>query len=204
MIFTQKKSAAPAKAAATSARKLYSVHALLRGRTFTGDIEVGKLKYAFTYTPMAATIKNGKLELRGNFAVKSPAGKTATAADVTATLAGIQGAMGTAVRPREFQIITASPFPNELNDDKPLTEYTGGRSAIGVAYFHLSALNGKALGLPYEMSRVQLNGRLAVGDQLARDLQWLLTQTHAALAGAKPDAQMAEPYVTELNRVLSA
>lgn len=204
MIFTQKKSAAPAKSTATGARKLYSVHALLRARTFTGDIEVGKLKYAFTYAPTAAAIKNGKLELSGSFTVKSPAGKTASAANVTATLAGVQGAMGTAVRPREFQIITASPFPNELNDDKPLTEYTGGRSAIGVAYFHFSPLNGKTLGLPYEMSRVQLNGRLAIQDQLTRDLQWLLTQAHAALAGTQPDVQMAEPYVTELNRVLSA
>lgn len=201
MIFTQKKSTAPAKATVTGARKLHSIHALLRERTFTGDIEVGRLSYAFTYAPTAAAIKNGKLELSGSFTVNSPAGKPAMAENVIATLAGIQGAMGSATRPREFQLITASPFPNELNDDKPLTEYTGGRSAIGVAYFHLSPLSGQTLGLPYDLGRVQLNGRLAIQDQRARDLQWLLTQAHAALAGAKPDEQIAEPYVTELNRV---
>ena len=204
MIFTQKKGATSAKAATTGARKLYSVHALLRERSFTGDIEVGKLKYAFTYTPTAAVVKNGKLELSGSFTVKSPAGKSASAVNVTATLAGIQGAMATANKPAAFQLITPSPFPVDPQDGKPLTEYTDSRSAIGVAYFHLSALNGNALGLPYDTSRVQLNGRLAIQDKLARDLQWLLTQTHAALAGAKPDAQVAEPYVTELNRVLSA
>ena len=36
------------------------------------------------------------------------------------------------------------------------------------------------------------------------NLQWLFTEAHAALAGDKQDEQMAEPYVTELNRVLSA
>jgi hypothetical protein len=45
---------------------------------------------------------------------------------------------------------------------------------------------------------------LAVIDERARDLQWLLTQAHAALAGEKPDEKLAEPYVTELNRVLKA
>lgn len=204
MIFPQKKSAAPAKATATGARKLHSIHALLRERAFTGQLEVGRLKYAFTYMPKAAAIKNGKLELSGSFTVKSPAGKSASAANVIATLAGIQGAMTTASKPAAFQLITPSPFPVDPQDGKPLTEYTDSRSAIGVAYFHLSALNGKALGLPYDLSRVQLNGRLAVLDQPARDLQWLLTQAHAALAGAKPDEQIAEPFVTELNRVLSA
>jgi hypothetical protein len=112
--------------------------------------------------------------------------------------------MGSATRPREFQIITASPFPNPLNDDKPLTEYTGERSAIGVVYLHLSPLDGRTLGVPFDLSKLQLNGRLAVIDERARDLQWLLTQAHAALAGEKPDEKLAEPYVTELNRVLKA
>ncbi len=201
MIFTQKKSAVPAQ---QGARKLHSLHALLRERAFTGHIEVGTLKYAFTYAPKAAAIKNGKLELSGSFTVKSPAGKIAAVAQVTATLAGIQGAMATASKPAAFQLITPSPFPADPQDGKPLTEFTDSRSAIGVAYFHLSALNGKALGLPYDLSRVQLNGRIAVQDQAARAVQWLLTQAHAALARAQPDAQIAEPFVTELNRVLSA
>ncbi len=203
MIFTQKKSVAPAKAAATVARKLHSIHALLRERALTGHIEVGALQYAFTYAPNAAAIKNGKLELSGSFTVKSPAGKSMTVEHVTATLAGVQGAMATASKPAAFQLITPSPFPADPQDGKPLTEYTDSRSAIGVAYFHLSPLNGKTLGLPYDLSRVQLNGRLAVLDQAARDLQWMLTHAHAALAGAQPDAQIAEPFVTELNRVLS-
>ena len=201
MIFTQKK-AAPRPAA--TARKLHSVHALLRERAFVGDIESGQSTFGFTFAPNAAVVVDGNLELTGTITIKTPLGKINRSENVKATLAAIQGAMGSATRPREFQIITASPFPNELNDDKPLTEYTGARSAIGVAYWHLSPLDGRKLGVPYDLSRLQLNGRLAVIDERARDLQWLLTQIHAALAGEKPDAQLAEPYVMELNRVLKA
>lgn len=202
MFFSQKKPAT--RVPAITARKLHSIHALLRERSFLGEIEAGRLSYAFSFTPTAAAIVNRKLELTGSFTIKTPAGKTNLAENVKATLAGIQGAMGSATRPREFQLITASPFPNELNDGKPLTEYTGGRSAAGVVYFHLSPLHGRALGLPFDLSKVQLNGRLAAIDQPARDLQWLFTQAHAALAGEKPDEQIAEPYVTELDRVLRA
>lgn len=200
MIFTQKKTTT--RAVAKPARKLYSVHTLLRQRAFVGEIESGQAQYGFTFAPHDAAIVNRKLELTGTVTVQTPQGKTNSIEHVNATLAGIQGAMGSATRPREFQLITASPFPNELNDDKPLTEYTNGRSAIGVVYLQLSPLDGKKLGLPFDMSKVQLNGRLAVLDQPARDLQWLLTQAHAALAGEKPDAQLAEPYVTEMSRVL--
>jgi hypothetical protein len=203
MIFTQKKSSAGATAKA-SQRKLHSIHTLLRERAFVGEIAAGNAKYGFSFRPQAAALNNRKLELTGSVAVKTPAGKTHTVENVKATLAGAQGAMGSATRPRAFQLITPSTYPDDPRDGKPLTEYTASRSAAGVLYFHLSPLDGKALGLPYDLSKVQLNGRLAVIDEMARDLQWLFSQAHAALAGEKPDAQMAEPYITEMNRLLKS
>lgn len=203
MFFTQKKSGKPT-ATKSGPRRLHSIHALLRERAFVGEIEAGSAKYAFTFTPQAATLNNRQLELTGSVTIKAPSGKTNSADKVKATLAAAQGAMGSATRPRAFQLITPSTYPDDPRDGKPLTEYTSSRSAAGVLYFHLSALDGKALGVPYDLSKVQLNGRLAVIDETARDLQWLFSQAHAALAGEKPEAQLAEPYVTELNRVLSA
>ena len=201
MIFTQTKRAAAAK---SSARKLHSIHALLRERAFVGVIEAGALKYDLTYTPTAAAVKDHKLVLTGSIIVKTPTGKTATVNNVTATLAAAQGSISTsASKPRAFQLVTPSPFAADPQG-QPLTDLTDARSALGVLYFHLSALDGRALGVPFDLGKVQLNGRLALIDQTARDLQWLFTQAHAALMGEKPDEQMAEPYVTELNRVLSA
>ncbi len=203
MFFTQKKSNNRA-AAAKPMRRLHSVHTLLRERAFVGEFAAGSTKYSFSFTPRAAAINNRKLELTGSVTVKTPSGNTHTADNVNATLAAAQGALGSATRPRAFQLITPSTYPDDPRDGKPLTEYTDSRSAAGVLYFHLSPLDSKALGVPYDLSKVQLNGRLAVIDEMARDLQWLFSQAHAALAGEKPDVQLAEPYVTELNRVLSA
>ena len=177
---------------------------LLRERAFVGVIEAGSAKYGFSFRPQAAALNNRKLELTGSVTIKTSSGKTSTADNVKATLAAAQGAMGSATRPRAFQLITPSTYPDDPRDGKPLTEYTASRSAAGVLYFHLSPLDGKALGIPFDLSKVQLNGRLALIDEMARDLQWLFSQTHAALGGEKPDAQLAEPYITELNRVLSA
>jgi hypothetical protein len=203
MFFTQKKTPRRASAAKPM-RKLHSIHTLLRERTFIGELEAGNAKYGFTFAPQAAAVNNRRLELTGSVTVTTPGSKTNTADNVRATLAAAQGAMGSARQPRAFQLITPSTYPDDPRDGKPLTEYTASRSSVGVVYFHLSPLDGKALGLPFDLSKLQLNGRLAVIDETARDLQWLFSQAYAALAGEQPDAQLAEPYVTELNRLLSA
>jgi hypothetical protein len=190
MLFTQKKSVTK------PGRKLHSIHALLRERAFVGKIEASQTKYDFVYALQAATVTNNKLEFTGKFSV----GKTSTAENVKAMLRGVQGAMGSATQPASFKITVPSALPLDPPGGQSLTEYTATRSSVGVIYLALSPLDGKALGLPFEMSAVQLNGRLAVSDQIARDLQWLLNQTAAALESNQ--ASLAEPYVTEIDRVL--
>ena len=159
MFFTQKKSTNRA-VATKPARKLHSIHTLLRERAFVGEIVAGSAKYAFTFRPQAAALNNRKLEITGSVTVKTPGGKTSTVENVKATLAAAQGAMGSAMRPRAFQLITPSTYPDDPRDGKPLTEYTGPRSAAGVIYFHLSPLDSRALGVPYDLSKVQLNGQI--------------------------------------------
>lgn len=196
MLFTQKKSVT------TAGRKLHSIHALLRERTFVGQIESGSAKYEFTYVAQAAAIASNKLEFTGKVTVKSPAGKSAVAENVKATLRGVQGAIGSATKPASFKLTAPSAFPADQQDGNLLTEFTNTRSSLGVVYLGLSPLDGKKLGLPFDMSAVQLNGRLAVADQNGRDLQWLLNQAAAALESNQ--ARLAEPYVMEIDRILRA
>jgi hypothetical protein len=190
MLFTQK------KPVTNTGRKLHSMHALLRERAFVGKIE----KADFTYALQAASVANNKLELIGKVTVKTAAGRTAVAERVKATLRGVQSAMSGAAQPASFKLTVPSAFPPDTQDGKPLTEFTNTRSAVGVLYLALSPLDGKALGLPLDLSAVQLNGRLAASDQTARDLQWLFNQAAAALESNQ--AGLAEPFVTEIDRVL--
>ncbi|NOT60731.1 MAG: hypothetical protein HOP19_10980 [Acidobacteria bacterium] len=192
MIFTQKKTAAT-----RTVRKLHSIHALLNGRSFVGKIEPG---HEFVYALQSAAVVNGKLELTGKVSVKAASGKTAAAENVKATLRGVQGAIGAAQKPANFKLVLPSAFAADAQDDKPLTEFTDSRSGLGVIYLALSALDGKTLGVPFDLSAVQLNGRITAVDQIARDLQWFLNQAAAALESNQ--VSVAEPYVSELDRVL--
>jgi hypothetical protein len=115
-------------------------------------------------------------------------------------LRGVQGAIGAATKPASFKLTVPSAFAADVQDGNPLTEFTNTRSGLGVIYFALSALNGKTLGVPFDLSAVQLNGRMTATDQTARDLQWLFNQAAAALEGNH--ASVAEPYVSEIDRVL--
>ena len=196
MFFTQKKTVA------IRARKLHSIHGLLSGKSFVGKIEAGNLAHEFVYAMQGATVVNGKLELTGRVSVKTSSGKTAAAEKVKATLRGVQAAIGAAQKPASFKLTAPSAFAADAQDDKPLTEFTNGRSSLGVIYLALSALDGKALGVPFDLNAVQLNGRITAVDQTARDLQWLFNQTAAALESNQ--ASVAEPYVTEIDRVLRA
>ncbi len=194
MIFTQKNTTA------TTARKLHSIHGLLNGRSFVGKIEAGNTAQEFVYALQSAAVVNGKLELTGKFSVKAASSKTMTTENVKATLRGVQGAIGAAQKPASFKLTVPSAFAADAQDGNPLTEFTNTRSGLGVMYFALSALNGKTLGVPFDLSAVQLNGRMTAIDQTARDLQWLFNQTAAALEANQ--ASVAEPYVSEIDRTL--
>ena len=190
MLFTQKKTVT------NHLRKLHSIHGLLNGRSFVGKIE---LAHEFVYAMQGAAVVNGKLELTGKVSVKAAAGKTLTAENVKATLRGVQGAIGAAQKPASFKLTAPSAFAADSQDGNPLTEFTNSRSGLGVMYFALSPIDGKALGLPFDLSAVQLNGRITAIDQTARDLQWLFNQAAAALESNQ--ASVAEPYVSEIDRV---
>lgn len=189
-MFTQKKPA-------TTLRKLHSLHALPDGRAFTGKIEIGKARYQFTFTPQEASAPNGKLTLRGSVKVKPPTGSARTANQVTASLLATQGS-----------IVSAPPVPKSLptalqleqpTRSLPATDATDEQSSVGVLYFKLSPLDGRALGVPLDLSAVQLNARLYATAEVERDFQWLVS----ALVLAKTEAQVTG-YLAEINRLLKA
>jgi hypothetical protein len=85
----------------------------------------------------------------------------------------------------------------------PVTESTGPTSFTGVMYFHLEPLNGSALGVPADFSRVQLNLRLAPLDDTSRALHSLFTAVVDALQGEQADANQATAIIRELNQILA-
>jgi hypothetical protein len=87
---------------------------------------------------------------------------------------------------------------------RPVVESTGQLGFAGVLYFLLSPLDGRALGIPLDLSRVQLNGRLAPTDALARDLQVAFSDIVAALYGDSKDEPAANEKLKDLNHLLKA
>jgi hypothetical protein len=95
-----------------------------------------------------------------------------------------------------------SPRLDELG--RPMVESTGPLSFVGVLYFNLSALDGPTLGVPLDLSKVQLNLRLATTDDLARELQNLFSNVTDALYGDPIDERAAREQVEELNRIFKS
>ena len=182
-------------------RKLHSIHALPNGREFTGRIETGNANYRFTFTPSAASLSDRKLRLTGRVTVQSPAGQKRSAGNVEATLVAVQGsAAGAPPVPRSWpaSLLPTAPEAGSL----PITEATGDLSSASVIYLKLSALDGRALGVPLDLSAVQINARLYAQSELERDLHWLYSALTLALHGA--DEPKADGYLSELNRMLKA
>ncbi|HMV48485.1 MAG TPA: hypothetical protein PLD20_19485 [Blastocatellia bacterium] len=187
------------KTSGAAIRKLHSVHSLLIGREFKGEIEVGKARPAFTYSPVSATVANGKLELTGRFTVKA-AGQVRKSENVKATLLATQGGLTTAPQaPRGIELTLLGKIPT---DGLPATDATGGTGYVGVMYFRLSPLNGRTLGLPFDLSAVQLNGRLNPVDEAARVLQFWYSVAVRALYDSTPDESLAAKSVAEINQLL--
>lgn len=183
------------------ARKLHSVHSLLVGGEFKGEIEAGKARHSFTYSPASASVTDGKLELTGRFTVKA-AGQVRKIENVKATLLATQGGLTTAPQaPRGIELKLLGKIPT---DGLPATDATDGRGYVGVMYFRLSPLNGRTLGLPFEMSAVQLNGRLNPMDEAARVLQFWYSVAVRALYDSTLDESAATKSVTEINQILKA
>ena len=95
------------------------------------------------------------------------------------------------------------PFETPRLDElgRPVVESTGPLSFAGVLYFNLSPLNDLTLGVPLDLSKVQLNLRLAPTDDLARDLQTIFSRMTDALYDDVIDESAAREQVEELNRI---
>jgi hypothetical protein len=188
----------------TESRKLYSLHVLPSGRDFTGTIGIGKANYRLTFAPRTASVVNRKLVLTGTVTVQSPGGQKRVADKVEATLLATQGSAAQApALPRTFAQ-SLKPATTVPDSSMVITEATGDLSSVGVMYLKLSTLNGKALGVPLDLSSVQLNARLLPGSEVERDLQWLYSALVIANLSKSPDEQAATNYLAEINRILKA
>ena len=211
-------------------RKLHSIHGLFRGRVVDGQFEARGHSYRFSFIPGTAALANERLVLTGRMTVHSPQLGMRFVDAVEARLVAVQGGVG--VSPVRRQLLTGTaqtsqtstsdqkmeqekgpetdlqpglhPFETPRLDElgRPRVESTGPLSFIGVLYFNLSSLDGSALGVPLDLSKVQLNLRLAPTDDLARDLQTIFSNVTDALYGDPIDESAAREQVQELNRIL--
>ena len=209
-----------------SARKLYSVPVWMHERAFVGEFELGGRSYKLSFAPSQAEIADNALRLRGRLTVND--GKAGLPEDAHATLAGIQGGIGDGPARYKMLATGATPGPTESPTEKQqkagendkqaveptasekakmsrltMTENTGPTSFAAVMFFHLDALDHRALGVPADMSHVQLNARLAPKDPTAKTLHSLYTALTNALAGEQANPRTAVALVRELNQVLA-
>jgi hypothetical protein len=211
-----------------SARKLYSVPVWMHERAFAGEFELGGRSYKLLFEPAQAEIADNALRLRGRLIVNDGKAGLPEVKDARATLAGIQGGIGSG--PAQYKMLAtgATPGPTESPTEKQqkagetdkqageaaasekakmsrltMTENTGPTSFAAVMFFHLDALDHRALGVPADMSHVQLNARLAPKDPTAKTLHSLYTALTNALAGEQANPRTAVALVRELNQVLA-
>jgi hypothetical protein len=212
--------------------RLHTIPGLLRGRIFDGQFEAQGKSYRFSFAPTTASLNDHRLVLSGRIAVTSPQQSPRFVDGVEARLVATQGGVG--VSPARRQLLTGtlqtsqtataeqkmeqekgpetelqpglhafeSPQFDELG--RPMVDSTGPLSFVGALYFRLSPLDGRALGVPLDLSRVQLNGRLAPTDDLGRDLQVIFSDVVAALYGDRTDELAANEQVQNLNRLLKS
>jgi hypothetical protein len=184
-----------------AANKIHSIHVLPNGAGFAGRIEAG-LSYQFAFTPKSASVTNGKLVLTGDVKVKTPAGRQHTASEVAATLLATQGSItGPPPMPRQFSESLKPPAPAP-NASLPLTDWTGYFGSIAVMYLKLSPLEGRVLGVPADLSAVQLNARLYATSEIERDLHWLYSALLEATQGEHKNEQLTVDYINAINRIL--
>jgi hypothetical protein len=178
--------------------RLHSIPAIARGRHFDGSFIVGGMNYEFSYVPARVSVVGRRLQFQGRLSVKDSRGQTRSRDHVNATLVGTQGGIGTApTRPgNPTSSATAS-------SDLPDIESTGSTSFCGVMYIHFEPLTGRALGVPANMSRVQLNARFAPLDDEERTLQAIYSSIVNAMLGKQPGPPAAGSAIAELNAILA-
>ncbi|HKY04401.1 MAG TPA: hypothetical protein VJQ56_05905 [Blastocatellia bacterium] len=208
----------------TASARLYSIAGSLDGRVFRGSFDAAGTSYRFVYAPARAVVERGKFHLDGRLSATDSAGRERGRVNVRARLAGTQGGIGTA--PVRSQILvggvttsTAStsnqqqqiagerrsePTPATAAARRlPETDSTGPLSFCGVMYFHLDPIDGASLGVAADLSRVQLNARLAPTDDRGRALHSLYSWLVEALA-QNADRRVIESVTSELNKMFAA
>jgi len=196
--------AAQAAARGANKRRLYSVPVWFDERAFTGGFELGSASYKLTFAPAQAEVASHQLHLHGRLTVTDAQGRAHTVDSVGATLASIQGGMGTAPPRRPVPEVEAVGRPLEQpSGPRFTTEVTGPTSFTGVMYFYLQPLDGRALGVAADLSRVQLNARLAPRDDTARALHTLYSAIVDAVYGDAPNEREAAAIIQELNKALA-
>lgn len=203
MIQKQKSRSARTVPQAGGRGKLYSIHALLSGQEFLGAIESPPRSHDFRFTPAEGRLKNGMLEITGSFSVMGNDGRARSSNGVTATLAAMQGGLGSGPPPPE-DFASRTKAVNPLDPTFPVTESTDSLGFVAALFFRLSPLDGRALGLGFDMNRVQLNLRLSPVSQPERDMQWLFSALTSALLGQVRDEVVAQQYLDAINRLLKA
>ena len=181
---------------------LHSIAGVQRGRAFEGSFKIGGVEYDFSYQPDRAALSGIQLELTGSLTVidgrKNARVPPHNVRGVRATLIAAQGGIGTPP-PRDKQppdIYTASA-------NLPAVESSGASSFCGALYFKLEPLKGGTLGLPTEMSNVQLNARLAPRNDEERRLQSAYSSIVDHLYGKEPNSGAASDALVEINKLLA-
>jgi hypothetical protein len=184
------------------AKKIHSIHVLPNGAGFAGKIEAGGLSHQFSFTPKTAATLNGKLVLTGVVKAQLASGRQRVANDVTATLLATQGSITSPpLMPRQFSESLKPPLPTP-SGSLPLTDSTGHLGSVAVMYLRLSPLDGSALGVPADLSVVQLNARLFATSEIERDLHWLYSALVEATQGEHKNERLAADYLDAINRIL--
>src|SRR5215475_2446974 len=185
---------------AAKQKTLHSIAAIQRARKFEGSFEVGNVKYNFSYSPKRAALYANKLQLVGTFNVSGPGERSSrNVNDVKATLLAIQGGIGTPPQREKMPSDISTRHP-----DLPIVESTGSISFSGVLFFKLSSIDGRALGVSTDMSKVQLNVRLAPVSDTERALQAAFSSIADSLYGKQIDSKWAESALSDLNKHLAA
>ena len=184
------------------AKKIHSIHVLPNGVGFAGKIKAGGLSLQFSFTPKTAATSNGKLVLTGVVKAQLASGRQRVANDVTATLLATQGSITSPPpMPRQFSESLKPPLPTP-SESLPLTDSTGHLGSVAVMYLRLSPLDGSALGVPADLSAVQLNARLFATSEIERDLHWLYSALVEATQGEHKNERLAADYLDAINRIL--
>jgi hypothetical protein len=211
--------------------RLHSIHGLLRGRAFEGQFVARSKTYKFAFGPTAAAIVDRRLTLSGRLRLNSLQGEQVVE-DVKAKLLATQGGVGGSPVRRQLLTGTAQTAQTATSEQKmeqergpetelqpglhafespksdafgrPNVESTDTQAFVGVLYFQLSPLTSQALSIPLDMSAVQLNGRMAPTDDVARDLQLVFSDLVLALESKQPDENTVKQNLEILNRIFKS